>query len=81
MATSLSMSRPSLSRHLRVLRTAGLISQELVAGDGRARMVELQRPPFTALRSWVEEVEAFWGDQLAAFKAHAEGTHRRRRRR
>ena len=26
------------------------------------------------LRAWLDDVEAFWGDQLGAFKAHAEKT-------
>jgi len=32
----------------------------------------LRRSPFSALRSWLEDVEEFWGDQLASFKEHAE---------
>jgi len=56
-ATALEMSRPSLSRHLRVLRAAGLISDKPVADDARARLVQLRRAPFTALRGWVEQVE------------------------
>jgi DNA-binding transcriptional ArsR family regulator len=77
-AASLSISRPALSRHLRVLRTAGLVDAELIESDARARMLQLKRAPFTQLGSWVEEVEAFWADQLGAFKAHAERVHKRR---
>jgi DNA-binding transcriptional ArsR family regulator len=71
-AEALSTSRPSLSRHLRVLRSAGLVEDELVESDARARMLSLRRAPFTQLGSWLGEVEAFWEDQLGAFKAHAE---------
>jgi DNA-binding transcriptional ArsR family regulator len=77
-ADRLSISRPSLSRHLRVLRTAGLVDAELVESDARARLVQLKRAPFTQLGSWVGEVEAFWSDQLDAFKEHAERVHKRR---
>jgi DNA-binding transcriptional ArsR family regulator len=71
-ADTLHMSRPAMSRHLRILRGAGLIEQESTEGDARVRVIHLRRAPFTELRGWVENVEAFWQDQLAAFKAHAE---------
>jgi len=45
------------------------------------RVLRLEREPFDALRSWVEDVEAFWGDQLASFKDHAEKTRGKRGRR
>ena len=70
----------SMSRHLRVLRRAGLIAQESLEEDARGRLIQLRTGPLTELRSWVEEVEAMWGDQLEAFKAHAERVHRGRRR-
>jgi DNA-binding transcriptional ArsR family regulator len=79
-AEALSMSRPAMSRHLRVLRKAGLISQELLEDDARAKLIQLRTEPLSQLRTWVEEVEAMWGDQLQAFKAHAERVHRGARR-
>jgi len=79
-ADALSMSRPAMSRHLRVLRRAGLVSQEALEDDARARLVSLRTEPLTRLRAWVEDVEAMWADQLDAFKAHAERVHRSRRR-
>ncbi len=71
-ADALGLSRPALSRHLRVLRNAGIVSQGSGVDDARVRVISLQKEPFTQLRSWVEEVEAFWSDQLDAFKEHAE---------
>jgi len=79
-ADTLSMSRPAMSRHLRVLRTAGLIQQDTLDDDARGRLIQLRQAPFTQLRTWLEDVEAFWGDQLRAFKAHAERSPRRNRR-
>jgi DNA-binding transcriptional ArsR family regulator len=79
LATALSISRPAMSRHLAVLRHAGIVAQELLDSDARVRMVQLQPEPFAQLRGWLGEVEAFWGDQLAAFKAHAERGARARR--
>jgi DNA-binding transcriptional ArsR family regulator len=77
-AEALSMTRPAMSRHLRVLRKAGLVREEGLPDDARARVYRLERAPFTELRGWLDEVEAFWGDQLAAFKAHAERRHKER---
>ena len=71
-AEALSMTRPAMSRHLRVLRKAGLVREEGEEDDARARVYRLERAPFAELRGWLDEVEAFWGDQLSAFKAHAE---------
>ena len=76
-ADALSLSRPALSRHLRVLRQAGLVSEEVQVDDARARLVRLRREPFVELASWVGDVTALWEDQLAAFKRHAERKGRR----
>lgn len=78
LAASLSLSRPAMSRHLKVLRQAGLVTETSPDDDARVRLYELSAEPFSQLRSWVEEVEAFWDDQLAAFKAHAEKRGRKR---
>lgn len=79
LAEALSMTRPAMSRHLRVLRKSGLVSENEAEQDARVRMYRLEREPFTELRHWLDEVEAFWGDQLQAFKAHAERAGRRRK--
>jgi hypothetical protein len=41
-------------------------------------MLRLRRQPFAELRDWLDEVEAFWTDQLMAFKAHAEKERKRK---
>ncbi len=74
LAAELEMSPAGMSRHLRVLRQTGLVEEELLEDDARVRVYALRREPFDALKSWVEDVEAFWTGQLAAFKAHAERT-------
>lgn len=78
-AAELDMSPASMSRHLRVLRRAGLVEEEILADDARVRVYRLRREPFEGLRSWVEDVESFWGGQLAAFKHHAERTRGKKR--
>jgi DNA-binding transcriptional ArsR family regulator len=78
-ADALALGRPATSKHLRVLRSAGLVEESALADDGRARRYALRPEPFEALRSWLDEVESFWSAQLGAFKAHAEYKHRKRR--
>ena len=72
LAASLSMAPPSLSRHLRVLRKSGLIADDEPEHDARVRLYRLQPQALAPLQGWLDEVHAFWGDQLQAFKAHAE---------
>jgi len=72
LAAALALSPPAMSRHLRVLRAGGLVEEERDEGDARARVYRLRRERFDELRSWLSEVEAFWSDQLASFRAHAE---------
>ena len=72
LAAAFAVSPPAMSRHLRVLRTRGLIEEERVEDDARVRVYRLCSEPFRDLQGWLDEVESFWSDQLDAFKAHAE---------
>ena len=77
LAEAQGLTAPAMSKHLRVLRTHGLVEEARGApgDDARVRVYRLVREPFAHLRTWAAEVEAFWSDQLDAFKAHAERTH------
>jgi DNA-binding transcriptional ArsR family regulator len=79
LADALEMSAPAMSRHLRVLRRSGLVREEGLPEDARVRVYQLEPRPFAELRRWLDEVEAFWSDQLEGFRAHAERSARRRR--
>jgi DNA-binding transcriptional ArsR family regulator len=78
-AAALSMTRPAMSRHLRILRHAGLVEETAQADDARVRIYQLRPAPFSALRRWLDEVEAFWSDQLDSFKSHVEQKYGKRR--
>jgi len=83
-AASLSMSRQAMSRHLRVLRQAGVIYEVGAAGpddDARARTYRLDAQPLADLQSWLGEVQAFWGVQMQSFRKQAERVARERGRR
>ncbi|HSP95984.1 MAG TPA: metalloregulator ArsR/SmtB family transcription factor [Candidatus Dormibacteraeota bacterium] len=66
----LPMSRPAVSRHLRVLREAGLVASE---PDGREMRYRLAHPRrLEEVRQYVDRVSQFWDQALEAFKAFAE---------
>lgn len=72
LAAATRMSGPAMSRHLRVLRASGMVEADVMDRDARVRMYRLRAEPFVALRAWLDQVEAFWAEQLGAFKKHAE---------
>jgi DNA-binding transcriptional ArsR family regulator len=71
----LTISRPAVSKHLRVLRDAGLVA---VSARGREMMYRLYptSPGIAAARAYVDRVSQLWDDALAAFKAFAEEEER-----
>jgi len=72
LADALAISPPALSRHLRLLKRSGLITDDEPDDDARVRLYRLQPERFVPLQDWVVSVTALWTEQLAAFKAHAE---------
>lgn len=79
-AEHLGMSPAATSRHLRVLRTAGLVEVETPGDDARVRLYGLRPDRLTALQAWLDQVQAHWTEQLGAFKEHAERTRGERAR-
>jgi DNA-binding transcriptional ArsR family regulator len=69
-ADSLGTSRAAMSRHLRTLRSAGLLAVELSETDARERTYSLRADELVALRAWVDQVQAGWQHQLDSFAAH-----------
>jgi DNA-binding transcriptional ArsR family regulator len=74
LAAAVRMTAPAMSRHLRVLRKTGLVEEEEAQDDARVRVYRLRRPAIAELSGWIREIEAFWSDQLDAFKVYAERT-------
>lgn len=79
LADALALSRPATSRHLKVLREAGIVEIQTNEDDARTRTVRLKPEGFEPVREWLDEVEAFWGAQLSAFKRHAEKKTKKKR--
>jgi DNA-binding transcriptional ArsR family regulator len=68
LAADLPISRPAVSRHLRLLKDAGLVAEE---PRGTRRIYRLQAEGLDAVRSYLEGV---WGDAAARFRLMAENT-------
>jgi DNA-binding transcriptional ArsR family regulator len=64
-------SQPGISRHLRVLREAGLVE---VRSLDRRRLYSLNRQGFEALESWIAQFRAFWPAQLDALERHLDAS-------
>ena len=63
------LSQPGLSKHLKVLREAGLVS---VRPDGQRRLYRLEPKKLAALDTWLKPFRSFWADRLDALETHLE---------
>jgi DNA-binding transcriptional ArsR family regulator len=65
----LNLSQPGVSKHLKVLRDAGLVS---VTADGQRRVYRLQPARLAELDAWLAPYRHFWADRLDALVGHLE---------
>jgi len=66
LASAFPVSRPAVSRHLRVLREAGLVRERR---EGRLRLYRADPAPLGELREWLE---GYWDERLEALRRAAE---------
>jgi DNA-binding transcriptional ArsR family regulator len=78
-AGAFSVTRPAISRHLRVLREAGLVRDDI---QGRERHYTLELGPLGALEAFVAELRApsTWERRFVALETEVHRTKRERRR-
>jgi DNA-binding transcriptional ArsR family regulator len=74
LAAALAVSPSVMSRHLKVLRDSAVVEETSPQFDARVRVYALRSGATAELRSWLDAVERGWAAQLAALKAHVEGT-------
>lgn len=79
LADLVSMSPQALSRHLRLMRKAGLLLEAGIESDARVRLYRIHPEAFVPVQSWLAEVEDGWRRQLQAFKSFAEQAQRTRK--
>ncbi len=70
------ISRPAVSRHLRVLRECGLVVDEV---RGRQRLYRLDTGPLAPLEAWLAELHDPWAGALDALETEVYRTRRERR--
>jgi DNA-binding transcriptional ArsR family regulator len=63
------LSQPGVSKHLKMLRQAGLVS---VRPDGQRRLYRLEGRALAALDAWLKPFRSFWADRLDALGDHLE---------
>ena len=63
LVTRLGLAQPSVSKHLKVLREAKLVT---VRGDGARRVYSLRPEPLAALEAWLQPYRRFYEAQQAA---------------
>ena len=75
-ASAFPVSRPAISKHLRLLRRAHLVREHR---EGRHRVYQLNPEPLRAVDSWIEQYRVFWASSLNNLKAFVEAEHARER--
>ena len=65
----LRLSQPGVSKHLRVLRGAGLVD---VRTDGRRRLYALRAAPLAEVDAWLAPYRKHWTERLDALERHLE---------
>lgn len=61
------MSQPVVSKHLRILRDAGLV---VVTPDGQRRLYSLNAEPLAEVAAWLAPYQAFWNERFDALGGH-----------
>jgi DNA-binding transcriptional ArsR family regulator len=69
----LGLSQPGVSKHLRLLREAGLVR---VRREGQRRWYELDPEPLAEVDEWLEPYRELWEDRLDRLERHLEETRK-----
>jgi DNA-binding transcriptional ArsR family regulator len=69
LVAELRLSQPAVSKHLKVLRDAGLVE---VRRDAQRRWYRLRLAPLVELDAWLEPYRDLWRNRLDALEAHLE---------
>jgi DNA-binding transcriptional ArsR family regulator len=67
LAEALAVSQPSVSKHLRVLRQAGLVE---VHADAQRRIYRVRAEPLRAVDDWLRPYRQLWSSRLDALEDH-----------
>ena len=70
---SLEVSQPAVSKHLRVLRDAGLVESRV---DAQRRVYRVRLQPLREIDAWLEPYRAMWTESLDALERHLDESDR-----
>jgi DNA-binding transcriptional ArsR family regulator len=70
------ISLPAISKHVRILESAGLLEREI---NGRVHRCRLAAEPMKNAAAWIEQYRAFWESQFDALANYLEATARKER--
>lgn len=73
-AQAFPVSRPAISKHLRLLRRAHLVRERR---EGRHRLYQLNSDPLKVIDSWLNQYRIFWQTSMTNLKAFVETSHKR----
>lgn len=73
-ASQFPVSRPAISKHLRLLRRAHLVEEQR---EGRHRFYRLNPLPLKAVDSWLDQYRTFWQANLTSLKMFVEAEYAR----
>lgn len=73
LVAALPISQPAVSKHLRVLREAGLVDVEV---DAQRRLYSIRPEPLRAVDEWLAPYRRLWADRLDALERHLDHTDR-----
>jgi DNA-binding transcriptional ArsR family regulator len=77
-AANFRTSRPAISKHLRLLRSAGLVVSHK---DGTASICGLNAKPLRTVNDWLQDYREFWGERLRNLKRYIEETENQKNKR
>lgn len=77
LASGFAISRPAVSKHLRVLRDARLVNERRGGADGRQRIYSITPAPLGEVAAWVQRYADFWPANLESLKRHLEDRGKR----
>jgi DNA-binding transcriptional ArsR family regulator len=74
LVSTLKVSQPGVSKHLRVLREAGLVEVRI---DAQRRLYRVRPEPLAEVDAWLAPYRRLWGERLDALQRHLDETEAR----
>lgn len=75
-AANFRTSRPAISKHIRLLRSAGLV---VAKKEGTSRVCGLNAKPLRAVNAWLRDYEALWSTSMQSLKSYIETEKEKKR--